>query len=56
MGLEDDFGIIDEKDTQEVVCQKYDALRNKKMEMIYEGKQEKMLLPYILLYTCMAGR
>ncbi len=56
MGLEDDLGIIDEKDTPEVVCQKYDAFRNKKMEMIYEGKQEETLLPYILLCTCMAGR
>lgn len=56
MGLEDDLEIISEKDTPEAVCQKYDAFRNKKMEMIYNGKRETILLPCIMLYVSITGK
>lgn len=51
MGLEEDLESIEKGDSPEVVCQKYDSLRNKKMEVIYNGKQDKLLFTYLLLYN-----
>lgn len=56
MGLEEEIEVIENVDTPETICNKYDRKRKEKTESFYEGKTEKIMASYVILYRLFLGK